>query len=143
MLPAFAGYELFSVSSGYAWPFRADIEDGSYQTWVRDPATQRWRLDLFREPHDGDTWICRRNPEIRMPYRELIRRTPDGIPYAVPETILLFKAKATREKDDTDFTAVLPHLERGALAWLYDALRLTHPDHAWIGRIDDVLGKHP
>jgi hypothetical protein len=29
------------------------------QTWVRERDTGVYRLDIFREPHDGDTWIRR------------------------------------------------------------------------------------
>ncbi|MGH3130634.1 MAG: hypothetical protein ACRDNX_07440 [Gaiellaceae bacterium] len=52
------------------------------------PATGLWRLDVFREPSDGDTWICRRDERIRLPYGEVIERTEDGIPYARPEIVL-------------------------------------------------------
>ena len=39
-----------------------------YQTWLRDPATGNYLLDVFREPQpDGDTWICRRDERIRFP----------------------------------------------------------------------------
>ena len=31
-----------------------------HQTWAYERAAQLWRFDVFREPHDGDTWICRR-----------------------------------------------------------------------------------
>jgi hypothetical protein len=40
----------------------------------------------------------------------VIAHTNDGIPYARPEIVLLFKAKAARAKDD-DFAAVLPRLD--------------------------------
>jgi len=36
-----------------------------HQTWVREPGTNVYRLDIFREPHSGDTWICRRDATIR------------------------------------------------------------------------------
>jgi len=52
----------------------------TYQTWVRDRATGTYRLDIFREPHDGDTWICRASQAIRRPYDEIIAHTPSGIP---------------------------------------------------------------
>ncbi|WP_227980938.1 hypothetical protein [Nocardia spumae] len=56
---------------------------------LRDPATGRYHLDVFREPHDGDQWICRRDSGITLPYTELIRTSPAGIPYAIPEAALL------------------------------------------------------
>lgn len=29
--------------------------------------TGNYLLDVFREPHDGDTWVCRRDQTIRLP----------------------------------------------------------------------------
>ncbi len=31
------------------------------------PATEDYLLYVFREPHDGDTWICRRDQTICLP----------------------------------------------------------------------------
>lgn len=59
-------------------------------------ASGQFLFDVFREPHEGDTWICRRDPRLRLPYDAIIERTTDGIPYLVPELVLLFKAKAVR-----------------------------------------------
>jgi hypothetical protein len=104
----------------------------SHQTWVREPATGRWRLDVIREPWEGDTWICRRDPRIRRTREELIAHTADGIPYQRPEVALLFKAKHTREKDQRDFDAIVPLLDDAARAWLSEALELAHPGHEWL-----------
>jgi hypothetical protein len=41
----------------------------SHQTWAYERAAQVWRFDVFREPHDGDTWICRRDSSIRRTRR--------------------------------------------------------------------------
>jgi hypothetical protein len=80
-----------------------------------------WALDLFlgrqTRPHEDleigvpadrfdevaarfDTWICRRDPAIRLPSSLLIGRSA-----------MLFKAKAPREKDEADFAGVLPMLD--------------------------------
>src|SRR5829696_10358804 len=95
-----SGFELFIpdgdlTEPGLVWPFAQAPAalDRHQQTWVREPATGRWRLDVFREPSDGDTWICRRDDRIRLRYDDLIECTVDGIPYARPEITLLFKAK--------------------------------------------------
>jgi hypothetical protein len=50
----------------------------------------------------------------------VIARTADGIPYAQPEIVLLFKAKAARQKDDDDFARVLPFLDAPRHSWLRD-----------------------
>jgi hypothetical protein len=46
---------------------------GSNQTWAYERAAQVWRFDVFREPNDGDTWICRRDASIRRPYPRFSR----------------------------------------------------------------------
>ena len=105
----------------------------THQTWIREPATGCWRFDVFREPSDGDTWICRREPAIRMPYSRLIEWTNDGIPYGRPEVVLLFKAKhAHQEKNADDFEVVVPRLEPERRTWLRDALERVHPGHKWL-----------
>jgi hypothetical protein len=142
---ALRGFELFVVGGppGRAWPLATagSALDEHHQTWVRDPATGKWRLDIFRELSDGDTWICRRDSRIRLPYRSLILRTTAGIPFARPEVVMLFKAKAARPKDDDDFAAVLPHLEPAARRWLAAALEMVHPGHPSLARLDALAAE--
>jgi len=125
------------AGDGVLVPLTAETLAGdSHQTWAWDPAAGRWRFDVFREPHDGDVWICRRDEQrIHRPYREIIRHTDDRIPYLAIEVVLLFKAKNTRGKDEADFTGVLPLLSRAERGWLDAALGLTHPDHPWRARL--------
>ncbi|MER5640229.1 hypothetical protein ABT095_25200 [Kitasatospora sp. NPDC002227] len=124
------------IASGHLWPAAGpELYEQTHQTWLRDPATDHFLLDVFREPHDGPVWICRRDPSIRRPYESVIRRTGDGIPYLAPELALLFKAKYVRPKDQRDFEAALPLLDaaqRGALAEL---LEQVHPGHAWLAQL--------
>jgi aminoglycoside-2''-adenylyltransferase len=137
VVEALAGFELFVVGvprRGFvsALEQARDALDGAHQTWVREPETGLWRLDIMREPSDGDVWICRRDERIRLPYDEVIERTADGIPYGRPEIVLLFKAKHARAKDDADFAAALPRLGPDRRRWLADALAVVHPDHRWL-----------
>ena len=107
----FPGYVFDGAGSGRIWEDATpDVLAAVHQTWLRDPATGNYLLDVFREPHDGDTWICRRDETIRLPYRDIIHRTRDGIPYLAPELVLLFKAKHARPKDQADFDATVPHM---------------------------------
>jgi hypothetical protein len=132
----FPGYEFDAVGSGLIWESpTSDVLDAVFQSWLRDPATGRYHLDVFREPHDGDTWICRRDPSIRMPYSEVILRTHDGVPYLAPELVLLFKAKNTRPKDQADFQAVLPGLAPRQRETLGRLLAWVHPGHAWLAAV--------
>jgi hypothetical protein len=129
----FPGYIFDTVDSGRIWKNATpDVLAVTHQTWLRDPATGNYLLDVFREPHDGTTWICRRDETIRFPYRDIIYHTPDGIPYLAPELVLLFKAKHARPKDQADFTETIPRLtpaQRETLAYL---LTRVHPDHRWL-----------
>ncbi|MFC4127193.1 nucleotidyltransferase domain-containing protein [Nocardia rhizosphaerae] len=130
---AFAEYEWDIVGEGRLWPYaRAADRLDLHQTWLRDPFTGSFHLDVFREPHRDDTWICRREPSITLPYTELIRVTRSGIPYLIPEVVLLFKAKANRPKDDADFRRVLPLLSGDRRARLASWLARIHPGHRWL-----------
>jgi hypothetical protein len=103
-----------------------------HQTWLREPETGRYLLDVFREPHDGDTWICRRDETIRLPYADIVLHTPDGIPYLTPELVLLFKAKHRRPKDQRDFDGVRPLLTGPQRDRLRALLTQVHPGHPWL-----------
>jgi hypothetical protein len=132
---ALAPYEFEIVGAGRRWPLSDDrAMAATHQTWLRDP-TGAYKLDVFREPHDGNTWICRRDTSIRLPYKALIRRTADGLPYIAPEVALLFKARHMRDKDERDLDGVLPLLDIESRAWLVEALGRVHPGHPWIAKI--------
>lgn len=132
----FCGYDFDAVSSGRIWANATpDVLAATHQTWLRDPATGNYLVDVFREPHDGDTWICRRNETIRLPYRDIIQHTRDGIPYLAPELVLLFKAKHARRKDQADFDATVPHLNPGQRETLAGLLARTHPGHPWLAEL--------
>jgi hypothetical protein len=132
---AFADFELDVVGSGHRWPLDSSAFEVMQQTWVREPDTGIYRLDIFREPHDGDTWICRRDDSIRFAYDQIIRKSQDAIPYLVPEIVLLFKAKHDRPKDNADFAGVLPLLGPARRAWLTEALTRIHPNHRWLSAL--------
>ncbi|WP_097973263.1 nucleotidyltransferase domain-containing protein [Streptomyces sp. gb14] len=128
----FPGYAFDAAGSGRIWEDAApDVLAAVHQTWVRDPATGDYLLDVFREPHDGDTWICRRDESIRRPYDEIVHHTRDGIPYLAPELVLLFKAKHARPKDQADFDATVPYLSPEQRASLASLLDRVHPGHPW------------
>jgi hypothetical protein len=137
---ALSDFDLFVAGSDGLWPMTETAMATHHQTWARERAAGKWRLDIFREPVEGDIWISRRDERIRMPYRELIMRTKDGIPYGRPEVILFFKAKRAEAKDEVDLSAVLPHLSAEARRWLIDALVIVHPGHVWIHRVRDEGG---
>ena len=132
----FPGYAFDAIGSGRIWEDATpDVLTATHQTWVREPATGNYLLDVFREPHDGETWICRHDETIRLPYRRIIRHTPDGIPYLTPELVLLFKAKHARAKDQADFDGTVPYLTSAQRATLAGLLAHAHPGHRWIAQL--------
>ncbi|MFH9203128.1 nucleotidyltransferase domain-containing protein [Streptomyces anulatus] len=129
----FPGYVFDAAGSGRIWEDAPpETLAAVHQTWLRDPATGNYLLDVFREPHDGDTWICRRDETIRLPYSEIVHHTQEGIPYLAPELVLLFKAKHARPKDRRDFDATVPLLPGAQRATLEELLARVHPGHAWL-----------
>ncbi|MEU4655223.1 hypothetical protein AB0G32_15010 [Streptomyces sp. NPDC023723] len=129
----FPGHIFDAVGSGRIWENAApEVLAAVHQTWLRDPASGNYLLDVFREPHDGDTWICRRDERIQLPYSGIIHHTHDGIPYLAPELVLLFKAKHVRRKDQTDFEATVPYMTSAQRETLAELLALVHPGHLWI-----------
>jgi len=129
----FAEYVFDGVGSERIWEdVTPEVLAVTHQTWLRDPATGQYLVDVFREPHDGDTWICRRDETIRFPYDDIILHTDDGIPYLVPELVLLFKAKAVRAKDQADFDATVPQMRLHQREMLVRLLEQVHPGHPWL-----------
>lgn len=128
----------YAVGSGEVWDRPATPDE--HQNWGLDVAAQRWRIDVMLESGDAHTWTTRRHPSITAPRTDIVGRTADGIPYLRPEATLLYKAKATRPKDEADLEACLPHLDDAAKAWLVDALSRAHPGHGWIDRVARATG---
>ena len=131
--------EFHVIGPGTAVPVdEADeLLERHHQTWGLDRPANCWRVDVFREPSDGDTWICRRDKQIRLPYSEVIEHTKEGVPYVRPEIVLLFKAKHARPKDEGDLAAVLPRLDAARKRQLAEWLELVHPVHFWLADLTE------
>lgn len=132
----FPEFSFDAVGSGRIWP-EADAETlaATHQTWLRDPASAQFLFDVFREPHEGGTWIYRRDGRLRLPYDAIMERTADGVPYLIPELVLLFKARTPRPRDQSDFDEVLPLLNRTRRNALSGWLELVHPGHPWLAKL--------
>jgi hypothetical protein len=94
------------------------------------------RLEFLLIEHNGNEAVFRREPSIRFPVRELIRRDELGRPFAAPAWTLLFKAKYARSKDHDDFQMVAPRLPVNEKKWLMRALRIHLPDSPWISQLE-------
>ena len=122
------------VGGGRARPVTPESLAEHFQTWLWIDGA--YRLDVFRDPHAGNSWVCRRDQSIRRPYGESLALSADGIPYLAPEQVLLFKAKHDRDKDRRDLAEALPAMRPDARTWLRDALAVVHPGHAWLQALD-------
>ena len=122
------------VTAGIAEPVEdaPELMETVHQTWGLDRSANRWRVDVFREPSADGCWVSRRGASLRLRYDELIERTADGIPYARPEVVLLFKAKGARAKDEADLAAVLPLLDADRRRLLARWIEQVHPGHFWL-----------
>jgi hypothetical protein len=78
---ALSGFEWDVAGCGRIWSgTQAKDHPDLHKIWCRDPRTGRYCLDVFREPHDGNRWICRRDPTITMPYDDVIQTTKSVSP---------------------------------------------------------------
>ena len=130
------GLKLFGNHNGQMSALAPGEPPGrGFQTWAMDPAVDGWVIDVFREPGDAQTWIYRRTGELSAPRAWASGRSAAGIPFVAPQIVLLFKAKATRDKDEADFALVAPKLSPEARDWLAASLRTIQPGHPWINRL--------
>jgi hypothetical protein len=134
---ALDGWELWAASGGSLRSLGSDEAPGPEQhsLWCRPAGTPHWKLQLMLEERDGADWVFRRNRTLRLPAEELVLSTRDGTPFLRPEVQLLYKAKQPGQKDEADLLAVLPLLDRAAVAWLVGALGRVHPGHPWIEEV--------
>ncbi len=134
-------FDLHSVGDGEVRRLAPDETPPAdkHQNWVLDPAANAWRMDIMMEPGDAqNVGVSPRSVRSRAPRSRMIG-TRDGIRFLKPEGALLYKAKATRPKDEADFAACLPALDDAARAWLANALTRAHPDHHWIAALSRPL----
>jgi aminoglycoside-2''-adenylyltransferase len=112
-----------------------ELRPEKHQCWVLDKDANKWRLDVMREPGDEETWCYRRDTRIVAERSRIVAVAANNIPYLRPEGVLLYKAKALRPKDESDFSSCLPLMDRTARTWLRTALTLAHPGHVWLSRL--------
>jgi hypothetical protein len=114
------------------------IPKGYHDIWCRRHAKAPWQLQIMLMEVEDDSWVFRRNPDIRGPLKEMFLKNQEGIPFLRPEIQLLYKAKTElRVKDQIDFDASLPLLNESAKSWLLSCLKLQFPQgHIWIEAIE-------
>jgi hypothetical protein len=135
--PFLSGYRIYAAGAGQVNPLTPELEVARRQMWVREG--DHWRMDIFLEAGDRQTWRNHRDAGVTKPFAEVLRFSADGIPYQSPETVLFMKAKHSRPKDEADFSLTLPTLDTGQLSWLIGSLERAHPGHPWIAACQVAL----
>ena len=102
--------------------------------WLRASGAQRWEYDVLLTGLTAGTWTYEHDAAITLPVEHLLC-TRAGVAYLLPQVQLLHKAAATRPKDDEDFDACLPLLDRAERQWLRAALDTAHRGHPWRARL--------
>ena len=134
------GWDLQIAHLGSLTPWRGDrLELPLHGLWGRADAAGPWEIEFLLMESDGERWLFRRDPRTTLPLADAgLRR--EGVPYLVPEIPLLYKSKEPRDRDETDFAAVLPQLTPDRRAWLRAAIASQDPSHPWLAALD---GRRP
>ena len=98
------------------------------------PAQQGFGLDIQIDERSGSDWIVSREPRIMASLRQCVRQSAWGLPTAVPEVLLFYKARGfIRRRDQLDFLALLPELTQEQHGWLRNAISLV--GHPWLAQL--------
>ena len=103
--------------------------------WCRRPSGFEWAFELMLDEGGDYDWSFRRESCIRRTLERAIHRSANGVPYLAPEIQLLYKSKSARPKDELDFAAVIPRLDKEARDWLRTSLAVVSPSHRWLSEL--------
>lgn len=92
-------------------------------------------IEFLLNERDGDEWLFRRDLTVTLPVDKLIQADAGGLPILSPAVVLLYKAKAPRQKDEADFRMTVPRLALSDREWLRQALERVHPGHHWLTKL--------
>jgi hypothetical protein len=134
-LSRFGSFFVAADDRVFLLPSEASPAAQHHQVWLLEESAKIWRLGIFLEPGDNDTWVFRRDETVRCPRSQMIATTTNGVPYLRPEGVLLYKAKATRRKDEDDFKACAPLIGFAARTWLKNTLFRLYPSHRWLDEL--------
>jgi hypothetical protein len=134
---ALSELEFFTASAGRLThlPKAAPVPDDVWQAWGAEVRARCWRVDMMVERGTKEHWVYKRDPTFTLPRAAAVRQNERGMPYLAPAIVLLFKARHARDKDQQDFLAALPRLEREERADLGRWLSALHPGHPWLAML--------
>lgn len=139
------GWKLAMPAHVHARPPEADSPNGLLR-WVTPPYKELpddRNLELIINERAAGRWLLDAESGISLPWTECVANSAWGIPIAVPEVLLFYKATAywgaKREKarphDKVDFEALAPLLADERRRWLADAIGTMVPDHPWLPQL--------
>lgn len=104
---------------------------------VRPPSGLAGRpsFEVLLNERDGDTWVYRRDPGVRLPLADAMWALPNGLRVLAPAVVLLFKSTAPRPSDEADWIAAQPLLDVESRAWLRAAIARAQPAHPWVAAL--------
>ena len=127
-------YHLWSMDDGTLRPINDRFpEPLNYlsQIWIREHAEAPWIIDLPMTPDVDGRWQSKRDEAHVADLGEVTWVHSDGIRYAAPEIVLLFKARHQGAKDDRDLEVTWPRLSDSQKGWLREAVSRLYPEHTW------------
>lgn len=127
--------DIYCANAGEIWPLNGTPPNHVSQFWCWDRAAKAFVLDIMIERGTPRTWVYKRDKWINRPRAAANGTGYKGLHYLTPACVLLFKAKACREKDQQDFEHFAPQLSSSERTWLKDALEHAHPSHPWIAAL--------
>ena len=111
-----------------------------HDIWGRREESPAWELQVMVQEADAGKWYFRRDDRVQGPIDELTKIV-GAVPCLRMDLQLLYKAKSSRPKDETDFQHLLPHLSGDERRRLADWLRLTCANgHHWIASLEMESG---
>jgi len=118
------------------WGVGEELAPDLHDVWCRPTPGGPWRFQIMIDDAEGEEWVYRRHARVRRPVATLRgRASSPEMPVLSPEIQLLYKSKDRREKDEVDFTRVLPLLTEEEKEWLGRALETVAPGHPWSARL--------
>lgn len=110
-----------------------DADTKAHDIWLRQQAEAPWALQIMVDEAKDNLWQSRRNMGLTLPRNDLGWRHESDLPCIAPQVQLFYKAKAPREKDETDFAQVAPSLDAAQRQWLRNAVTKTYGEtHRWL-----------
>ena len=136
-LLAEAGYHAWANSSGSLTPMldKQELPSHAGQIWIRRHALAPWEVDFGVGDERDGAWVWRHDRNVAMAVADATWVDEHGVRFARPEIVLAHKARWRQQKDDEDFDAAWPMLDRHARGWLRDNVTRMYPDHPWLDRM--------